>query len=96
MSFADYLRKDVRLVCLRILSETPSYRANSSVLANLLHQFGHSITRDQIKTELRWLEEQGLLKLDEAGSVLVATLLERGQDVSEGRAFVDGIAKPRA
>ena len=96
MSFSDYLRKDVRLVSLRILSETPSYRANSSVLCNLLHQFGHSVTRDQVKTELRWLEEQGLVKLEEAGSVLVATLTERGQDVAEGRAFVDGVAKPRA
>ncbi len=96
MSFSEYLRRDVRLVSLRILSETPSYRANSSVLSNLLHQFGHSVTRDQVKTELRWLEEQGLLKLEEAGSVLVATLTERGQDVAEGRAFVDGVAKPRA
>ena len=96
MSFADYLRKDVRLVCLRILSETPAVRANSSVLFNLLHQFGHSVTRDLVKTELRWLEEQGLVKLEEAGSVLVATLSERGQDVAEGRAVVDGVARPRA
>lgn len=96
MSFKDYLRKDVRLVILRVLSEMPSYRANSSVLSNVLDQFGHSVTRDQVKTELRWLEEQGLLKLEEAGAVLVATLGERGQDVSEGRAVVDGIARPRA
>jgi hypothetical protein len=66
------------------------------VLASILDQFGHAVTRDQIKTELRWLEEQGLLAIDEAGSVLVATLNERGQDAAEGRAFVDGIARPRA
>lgn len=96
MSFADYLRKDVRLVTLRVLSEMPSYRANSSVVAGLMDQFGHSVTRDQIKTELRWLEEQGLVTIDQAGSVLVATLTERGQDVAEGRAVVDGIARPRA
>lgn len=96
MSFRDYLRKDVRLVLLRVLDEMPSYRANSSVLANVLHQFGHAATRDQVKTELRWLAEQGLLTLDEAGGVLVATLAERGQDVAEGRAVVDGIARPRA
>lgn len=96
MSFAEYLRKDVRLVSLRVLTEMPSYRANSSVLTNMLDQFGHSVTRDQVKTELRWLEEQGLVRIDEAGSVLVATLTERGQDVAEGRAHVDGIARPRA
>lgn len=96
MSFSDYLRRDVRLVTLRVLSEMPAFRANSSVLANVLHQFGHSVTRDQIKTELRWLQEQGLVRIEEAGQVLVATLEERGQDVAEGRAVVDGVAKPRA
>ena len=96
MSFAEYLRKGVRLVALRVLSETPGFRANSSVLFNLLDQFGHAVTRDQVKTELRWLSEQGLVELDEAGSVLVAKLTERGQDVAEGRAVVDGVARPRA
>lgn len=96
MSFKEYLRRDVRLVILRILSEIPGYRGNSSVIANLLDQFGHSVTRDQVKTELRWLEEQGLLTVDDAGSVLVATLAERGQDVANGRAAIDGVARPRA
>lgn len=96
MSFKDYLRRDVRLVMLRILSEMPEYRANSSVIANVLDQFGHAVTRDQAKTELRWLEEQGLVELNEVGSVLVATLQERGQDVARGRATVDGVARPGA
>lgn len=96
MSFAEYLRKDVRLVSLRILAEMPGYRANSSVLSNLLDTFGHSATRDQVKTELRWLQEQGLVSIEDAGSVLVATLQERGQDVACGRAVVDGVARPRA
>jgi hypothetical protein len=94
--YADYLRSDLRLVLLRILSEMPSYRANSSILSNLLHQLGHAATRDQVKTEMRWLSEQGLINLDDAGSVLVATLQERGQDVAEGRSQVDGINRPRA
>jgi Fe2+ or Zn2+ uptake regulation protein len=94
--FAEHLRQDQRLVLLRILSEMPSYRANSSVLSNLLHQMGHTMTRDQVKTELRWLAEQGLLTVDEAGSVIVATLSERGQDVAEGRGRVDGVNRPRA
>nr|WP_217350439.1 ArsR family transcriptional regulator [Azonexus fungiphilus] len=90
------MRRDVRLVILRVLSEMPEYRANSSVITNVLDQFGHAVTRDQVKTELRWLEEQGLIQLAEVGSVLVATLLERGQDVARGRAKVDGVAKPGA
>ncbi|WP_180125637.1 ArsR family transcriptional regulator [Rhodoferax sp. BLA1] len=94
--FSQHLRQDQRLVLLRILSEMPSYRANSSVLVGLMEKLGHTMTRDQVKTELRWLAEQGLLAVEEAGSVLVATLDERGQDVAEGRARVDGIARPRA
>lgn len=94
--FAQHLRQDQRLVLLRILSELPSYRSNSSVLVGLMEKLGHTMSRDQVKTELRWLAEQGLLSLDEAGAVLVATLNERGQDVAEGRARVDGIQRPRA
>ncbi len=94
--FAQHLRQDQRLVLLRILSEMPSYRANSSVLVGLMEKLGHTMTRDQVKTELRWLAEQGLLSVVDAGSVLVVTLDERGQDVAEGRAKVDGIARPRA
>lgn len=94
--YSEFLRADLRLVMLRILSELPSYRGNSSIITDLLHQLGHAATRDQTKTELRWLAEQGLLTLQEAGSVLVATLAERGQDVAEGRSQVDGIKRPRA
>ena len=96
MSFADYLRKDVRLVVLRILTEMPSYRANSSVLTNMLDQFGHAVTRDLVKTELRWLAELGAIDVNEVGSVLVATLTERGQAVATGRARIDGINRPSA
>lgn len=96
MNFKDYLRHDVRLVCLRVLAEMPAYRSNSSVISNLLDKFGHAVTRDQAKTELRWLEEQGLVTVEDTGSVLVVTLTERGQDVASGRATVDGVARPRA
>lgn len=96
MSYAHFLREDQRLVILRVLSELPSYRGNSSVIANLLHHFGHSPSRDQVKAELRWLADVGALTIDEAGSVLVATLTERGQDTAEGRVRIDGIARPRA
>ncbi|MBW7862751.1 MAG: ArsR family transcriptional regulator [Rhodocyclaceae bacterium] len=96
MSFSDFLRKDLRLVILRILNDMPAYRANSSVLSNVLHQFGHTATRDQVKAELRWLEEIDCVSIEEAGSVLVATLKERGQNAAEGKTVIDGIARPRA
>ncbi len=93
--YAEYLRQDQRLLTLRILSELPQYRSNSSVLASLLGEFGHHPTRDQVKAELAWLGEQGLIRVEDIGSVLVVTLTERGADVAAGRASVPGVSKPR-
>lgn len=94
--YADYLRHDMRLVILRLLVEMPGYRANSSVLNTALDNFGHTASRDQIKTELQWLAEQGAVSLADIGPVLVATLTERGQDIAAGRTRVPGIKRPGA
>ncbi|TDK65991.1 VpaChn25_0724 family phage protein [Sapientia aquatica] len=95
-NFADYLRRDIRLLILRVLAELPAMKANSSVLRMALERFGHAITRDQVKTELRWLEEQGLVTIEDLDAVLVATLTERGTDAARGRSQVPGVAKPGA
>lgn len=94
--FSDFLRQDQRLVMLRLLAELPGYTSNSSVLVQLLEQFGHVMTRDQVKTELAWLAEQGLVTTDDAGSVLMAKLTERGADVAAGRARQPGVKRPGA
>lgn len=94
--YSDFLREDIRLVVLRLLVEMMAYRANSSVLTMALDNYGHTLSRDQVKTELHWLAEQGALTLSDVGPVLVATLTERGQDIAAGRARVPGIKRPGA
>jgi len=94
--FADYLREDQRLVILRVLIDMPSYRSNSSILYNVLDQFGHSPSRDQVKGELAWLAEQGLVEVEDVSGLLVATLTARGQDVAKGRVMVPGVKRPGA
>lgn len=94
--YATFLAEDRRLVILRVLSEMAGYRANSSVLYTLLSTWGHEPSRDQVKTDLRWLEEQQLLQIEEIGSVLLSTLTERGADVAAGRAIVPGVKRPGA
>jgi Fe2+ or Zn2+ uptake regulation protein len=94
--YADFIRQDVRLVILRLLVEMTAYRANSSVLTMALDEYGHTLSRDQVKTELHWLAEQGALTVADVGPVLVATLTERGQDIAAGRARVPGIKRPGA
>ena len=96
MSYAQYLREDQRLVILRTLNEMPSYTANSSVLHGLLQRYGHNPSRDQVKTELRWLEEQGLVTIDDISDVLIARITERGTDVAAARVVVPGVKKPGA
>lgn len=95
MAYADLIQADIRLVILRTLDELGS-TGNSSVLHSVLVRFGHNVSRDNVKTELRWLEEQRLVTVDEAGSVLVAKITERGVDVVFGRARVDGVKRPGA
>jgi hypothetical protein len=94
--YADFIRHDIRLVILRLLVEMTAYRANSSVLTMALDSYGHTLSRDQVKTELHWLAEQGALTLEDVGPVMVATLSERGQDIAAGRARVHGIKRPGA
>ncbi|QBH95761.1 ArsR family transcriptional regulator [Limnobaculum zhutongyuii] len=96
MSYAEFLREDQRLVMLRLLAELPAYSANSSVLYSALSQYGHYPSRDAIKSELYWLQEQGLVSLNDIGTVVVATLTPRGLDVSSGRAIVPGVKRPGA
>lgn len=94
--FANYIREDQRLVILRVLANMPSYTANSSVLHGALTQVGHNPSRDQIKTEIQWLAEQGLVTVEPVFDLLVARITERGTDVAAARTVVPGVKKPGA
>lgn len=95
MKFADVVVADIRLVVLKTLAEDQGYSMNESVLQEVLGMFGHTCSRDRVKTELRWLEEQGLVTLAEVVGVLVAKVTSRGVDVATGAARVDGVKRPR-
>ena len=97
MSFESKLKEEMRLVILRLLNELPSYRGNSSTLYSGLSHWGLSFSRDQVKTELYWLRDQGCLEIElDNPDVVVVKLLTRGQDVAEGRAKAHGIQRPSA
>ncbi|MBN9697173.1 MAG: ArsR family transcriptional regulator [Zoogloea sp.] len=96
MSYSDLLVQDARLVILRVINEMPNRRANSSVLCSILDEkFGHTLTRVEVKEQLRWLEERELIEIEEAGAVLLATLREKGEQVVRGRVTVEGVKRPR-
>lgn len=87
-------REHLRLSLLRMLEGAPAYTANSSILHQVVGDFGLSATRDQIKSELSWLDEQNLVKKREVGALVVAALTDRGLDVAEGRASCPGVQRP--
>lgn len=95
MSFADFHFQHVRLTVLRLLAEAPGYAANDSVLNQAVNAMGLTCTRDQLRTNLGWLEEQRLVTLIEpAAGLTVATLTERGADVAAGRSVIAGVQRP--
>lgn len=95
-TFAERLRKDRRLVLLRLLSEQNGYRANNSVLHAGLNFLGVAAARDDVLTDLHWLQDQSLVRLHPTGvsEVMVAELTNRGNEVAQGHAVVPGVSRP--
>lgn len=88
------LDEDQRLVLLLGLVDFGG-DANESVLQSCLDHFGHRISRDQVRTIISWLKEQGLVEVKNVCDCMVVTITGRGQDVAEGRIETDGVKKPR-
>ena len=90
----DIFTKDQRLVILRSLVEA-GYDANESILDDCLALYGHKISRDLVRTHLNWLEEQGLVKIERlSNGFMIASITQRGVDVANGEAVVDGVKRP--
>ena len=94
-SYADTLRKHARITILRVLENAPQYESNVSLLTTTLKQVGINFTRDQVMTEVNWLEQQGFVKKNETGIgyvVIAATI--SGIEVAQGITTHDGIQRP--
>lgn len=96
MALKDILLAQQRLAILRFLSEMPGYDLNDSTLQDSLEFIGIGISRDALRTQLAWLEEQSCITVKNLQSIItVATLTARGLDVAQGAAQVPGIKRPR-
>lgn len=95
MSYADELREHARITILRFLEDAPEYRSNDSFLRGILNKFGIAFTRDQVTTELYWLEEQGMVCLEKHLGLTVATATTRGVEIAQGIARHPEIQRPR-
>jgi len=93
-SFQETLKEHLRITVLRLLDEQADYSLNESLINDLSTGFGFNPSRDRLRTELAWLEEQGLVENDDMGGLIVATLTQRGADVATGRVTVPGVKRP--
>lgn len=96
MSFKEHMRKDARLIILRALADETDYRLNETLIEAALETFGHRVTRESLRNELRWLEsDASAIALTEAGSVFVATITQTGLDHVNRKRVLEGVARPR-
>lgn len=96
MNYSEAVTQDARLRLLQMLAAKPAYTGNEVALqSELASKYGHALARDRVRTELTWLEDQGLLVLQKPGGIMLATLTGTGLEVSGGIGRNPGVAAPR-
>lgn len=95
-SFAARVRADARLAILQILSKDRHYSMNHEVLNLAVDRLtAISLSEPEMKVQLGWLEDKGLIETDEASSYVLAKLTDEGLKVANGSIDVEGISRPR-
>ncbi len=93
-NFFKFVTADRRLMILKILEQDAGYSMNAYVIQSCLSAVAHEVSMDRLKTDLAWLEEQGLVVLKTVSGLHVAQLTIRGTDAANGRIVVPGIKRP--
>ncbi|HYC03700.1 MAG TPA: ArsR family transcriptional regulator [Azospirillaceae bacterium] len=91
---SDSWRQHLRLMLLRLLAETPGYAANECLLADAVRSLGVAATGDQVRGELAWLAEAGLVTVERIAGLAIATGTARGEEVARGLAVHPGVRRP--
>ncbi|MDQ7003238.1 MAG: ArsR family transcriptional regulator, partial [Ghiorsea sp.] len=84
MSFEDIKQQDRRFLMLKALATENDYTISDMVLKALLKDFGHTLSRDAVRSDLAWLEELGLVSAEQVAGLTIVKITPRGVDVSEG------------
>lgn len=92
--FDERFREDRRLLLLRLLAESSTLRSNSSIMHTSLYAMGLTASRDEVRADLSWLAEMGLVRLEDAmAHIDVVSLTPRGHDVARGSTYVPGVSR---
>ena len=90
----DQVRPDARLIILKALAAQTDERLHSGFIAEELLRFGIDRPREWIHGELDWLAEMGAVTLLKPGSVVVATLTEKGARHLRRSIVIEGVKRP--
>jgi hypothetical protein len=94
MSMTQIISAEARLIMLREIDAQSDGRLNSNLLVAALETYGITKSRDWVHDELRWLADIGAVKVNEAGTVRIATITAKGRDHVERRVAIEGIKRP--
>lgn len=92
--FTETLREHLRITILRLLDEQADCSLNESLLVDGTTGWGFNPSRDRMRTELAWLQEQDLVEVEDMDGFMIATLTQRGSDVVNRRVVVPGVKRP--
>lgn len=90
------MREDARLIMLKALGEMqPDETLQSGYLQEAIATYG-GIRRDRswIHDELNWLAERNAIRVRRAGTVMIATLLEKGHRHLRREIVIEGVKRP--
>ncbi|WP_217991919.1 VpaChn25_0724 family phage protein [Rhodobacter maris] len=88
------IREQARLIILKALLQQIDETLNSDLLIHELRPFGIRKSREWVHEELGYLREMGALTTVAVGSVLVATLTEKGHRHLNREIAIEGIQRP--
>ncbi|MCG9761434.1 hypothetical protein DS891_24210 [Pseudoalteromonas sp. JC28] len=95
MPIIELMAEHQRISILISLNESPDYGLNSSILGDILDRYAIGCSRDQLHTQLNWLEQNGYVSIDRlSNNTWVASITQTGADVATGRSVVPGIKRP--
>ena len=96
-TYSEIHTADLRLMILRVLAAA-TYETNVGILKASIVSAStkiHQPSGEQLRAELLWLAERGLVTTRSIGNAVeAATVTERGADVANGRQRLPGVAWP--
>ena len=95
-NYETIVDENQRMIILSLLKADAGFAMNEDVLQSALEiAGGYKVSADKLRTELGWLKEQGLIKLETLQQLWVAKITQRGLDVAGNRTSVPGVQRPR-